>query len=638
MKDKKFIYGSILVCVFLLTMGLTYAYFSLTVSGNDVAETINVSATKLELKYTDGKEVRSSDIEPGWTTTKTITVVNTGNDEAYYTLGWQKLYNDIQKNELVIRSTCTSSGVTGGSCDNTDNVVVPQTTEVSAGSNKVIYPYKEATAILPGETHTYTITIEFINYTDKHQNYNQGKKFYGVLGIVPAYNTYNLTLNISNADGTPIANSEVTLHSNPMIGTTDSNGNVTFNNVELGDHTLTVINNNKTISTAIKLTGGTNDIVQTDGKYNVKIKKENITLNVKLSDSNINNFYVKGKRRCLADEGATSFVDGQYTYTYSNNEWGVKLTDATSTDPVTTEFCYMVNDKYVTNMSGMFWGSQATSLDLSSFDTSKVNYMDTMFYDSQATSLDLSSFDTSNVTNMSGMFSNSPATSLDLSSFDTSNVTDMSYMFSGSQATSLDLSSFDTSNVTAMSGMFFESQATSLKGLNRFDTSKVTNMSSMFSGSKATSLDLSSFDTSKVTDMSGMFFESKATSLKGLNRFDTSKVNYMYTMFSGSKATSLDLSSFDTSKVTNMSGMFSNSQATSLDLSGFDTSSVTDMSGMFFGSQATSIDLSSFDTSNVNDMSGIFTSSKVTSGYARNQVEADKFNNEAGKTIFTVKK
>ena len=84
--------------------------------------------------------------------------------------------------------------------------------------------------------------------------------------------------------------------------------------------------------------------------------------------------------------------------------------------------------------------------------------------------------------------------------------------------------------------------------------------------------------------------------------------------------------------------MFSNSQATSLDLSGFDTSSVTDMSGMFFGSQATSIDLSSFDTSNVNDMSGIFTSSKVTSGYARNQVEADKFNNEAGKTIFTVKK
>ena len=56
MKDKKLIFASVLVAVFLLTVGLTYSYFSLTVSGNDVAETINVNTTKLELKYTDGKE------------------------------------------------------------------------------------------------------------------------------------------------------------------------------------------------------------------------------------------------------------------------------------------------------------------------------------------------------------------------------------------------------------------------------------------------------------------------------------------------------------------------------------------------------------------------------------------------------
>ena len=194
MKDKKFLFASVMVAVFLLTMGLTYAYFSLTVSGNDVAETINVDTTKLELKYTDGKEVKATNIEPGWTMTKTITVENKGSEEAYYTLGWQKLFNEIQKEELVIRSECTSSGVTGGSCDNTDNVVVPQTAEVTAETNKVLYPYKEAALILPGETHTYTVTIEFINYTNKPQNYNQGKKFYGVLGIVPAYNTYNLHL------------------------------------------------------------------------------------------------------------------------------------------------------------------------------------------------------------------------------------------------------------------------------------------------------------------------------------------------------------------------------------------------------------------------------------------------------------
>ena len=37
MKDKKIIFVSALVAIFLLTVGLTYAYFSLTISGNDLA-------------------------------------------------------------------------------------------------------------------------------------------------------------------------------------------------------------------------------------------------------------------------------------------------------------------------------------------------------------------------------------------------------------------------------------------------------------------------------------------------------------------------------------------------------------------------------------------------------------------------
>ena len=53
MKDRKFVFASVLIGIFLLTVGLTYAYFSLTVSGNDVAETINLNTTTLELKYTD---------------------------------------------------------------------------------------------------------------------------------------------------------------------------------------------------------------------------------------------------------------------------------------------------------------------------------------------------------------------------------------------------------------------------------------------------------------------------------------------------------------------------------------------------------------------------------------------------------
>ena len=118
------------------------------------------------------------------------------------------------------------------------------------------------------------ITFTF-KETGSVQNYNQGKSFYGVLGLVEAYNKYSLTLNIKNIDGNPLANKDVTLHSTPMSGTTNENGTVVFNNVELGNHTLSVIDNDITITTNIGITGGKNDVVKIDDRYKIKPKNEN---------------------------------------------------------------------------------------------------------------------------------------------------------------------------------------------------------------------------------------------------------------------------------------------------------------------------------------------------------------------------
>lgn len=145
--------------------------------------------------------------------------------------------------------------------------------------------------------------------------------------------------------------------------------------------------------------------------------------------------------------------------------------------------------------------------------------------------------------------------------------------------------------------MFYDSPVKGVASNNP----NVTNMRSMFLRSKATTLDLRHLDTSKVTDMREMFRNSQTTEIIGLDKFDTSNVTNMREMFYGSEATTLDLSSFDTSNVTNMSSMFYYSQAKTLDLSSFDTSKVTDMSYMFYNSQA-------------------------TTGYARTQSDADRFN------------
>ena len=315
------------------------------------------------------------------------------------------------------------------------------------------------------------------------------------------------------------------------------------------------------------------------------------------------------------------YVNGQYTYAYkqrgnyassviawnniNNNGWGVQLTDKASTDAVTSKLCTYINNKPITSVSYMFSNSQATTLDLSDFDTSKVTDMTSMFYRSQTELLNLSNFDTSKVTSMSGMFSDSQATTIKgLENFNTSNVTDMCDMFAGTKVRTLNLSKFDTSKVTNMSGMFADTSLTSLN-VSNFNTSKVTDMSCMFVGGKFTILDLSNFDTSNVDNMGGMFIDSQVKTLD-LSNFDTSNVTEMWRMFDGAQATKIVLSSFNTSNVTNMYQMFSKSHVNNLDLSNFNTSKVIDMNRMFWSTYATTIDVSSFDTSKVTDMNSMF--------------------------------
>jgi len=142
-----------------------------------------------------------------------------------------------------------------------------------------------------------------------------------------------------------------------------------------------------------------------------------------------------------------------------------------------------------------------------------------------------------------------------------------------------------------------------------------------------------------VTSYANMFNSDTGKLVEGVVSYNKNIITTSR-MFYSSQATSLDLSNFDTSSVTAMNEMFRDSKATSLDVSNFDTSNVTSMSSMFQGSQATSLDLSSFDTSEVTSIDRMFQSSSATTGYARTQADADKFNASSYKPsalVFVVK-
>ena len=309
---------------------------------------------------------------------------------------------------------------------------------------------------------------------------------------------------------------------------------------------------------------------------------------------------------------------------------------------------------------------------------------------------------TSEVEVMNGMFSGSPnLTSIDVSHFDTRKVEEMNRMFAWTNFTVLDLSSFNTANVADMSEMFRESSLLHTVAVgDGWSTENVQSDDDMFRGCtsivgcKGTTYspgdygsefahvdggeddpgyfvdsyflygpyavfrwndgtlvfyhdgqrylysrryntyslnwpagdepywyqdddhcDItrvvfhSSFATARPTSTSKWFLEMEnLETITGMQYLNTSEVTDMSSMFEDCcTLTSLDVSHFDTQNVTNMRYMFNAcSELTSLDVSGFDTHNVTNMSHMFGVGNATTLDVSGFDTRKVTDMSGMF--------------------------------
>lgn len=199
---------------------------------------------------------------------------------------------------------------------------------------------------------------------------------------------------------------------------------------------------------------------------------------------------------------------------------------------------------------------------------------------------------TQHLTNMAGMFEGSESapftiTGLDLNDYDTSEVTDMSRLFVGLDVEELNVSSFDTRNVEKMVGMFKNVKAKKIIFGDKFDTSKVYAMGGMFRDSKVAALNLSGFNTANV----GKIPEN--TSLD-------SDEEGMKAMFSGCESlTTLDLSSFNTTSVTTMENMFSGCTGLEDIIFGndFNIKGITydGISGMFRDcSSLTNIDFSTF--------------------------------------------
>ena len=172
-RKNKLLFSICLGIIFIISVSTSYAYFNTIITNKDVKDQVVTTGT-LSLRYVDGAEIVMNNIKPGQTITKTVYVANTGTLDASYNLVWQELTNEIINNEMLVEGTCTRLNSTteeaDGTCEGVDSSAIAETI------------IKKKIIIEPNIIHKYDLIITFKDTNDE-QNYNQGKKFSGVLGV-----------------------------------------------------------------------------------------------------------------------------------------------------------------------------------------------------------------------------------------------------------------------------------------------------------------------------------------------------------------------------------------------------------------------------------------------------------------------
>ena len=159
-------------------IGATFAWFSITVTGNEnPSDIVITSGTLGQVSFVDGTNIEIQNLMPGVFTTKTFTVSQT-DPSATGKIAYNIVLN-VKANTLTpnangqfVHSLKSSGNTNGGRLATITDPTVP-TQSMIIGSG-VIEGY---------EVHTYEYTIG-LNNVNEDQNAAQGKQFSGYLSVV----------------------------------------------------------------------------------------------------------------------------------------------------------------------------------------------------------------------------------------------------------------------------------------------------------------------------------------------------------------------------------------------------------------------------------------------------------------------
>ena len=162
----------VIVSLLVVVLSVSLAYFTAQIIGK--GKTVDVSSANLQIVFTDSDgALTETDIEPGWSATKTFTIKNDTKTEYKYNIVIKDLLNTFVTNGyLKYKITSTNNGY-----NMTEFKDIPKS---SAPKDKVL---AYSVSIPVGVTQSYTIEFKYANDESVDQSDDMGKKLSGTLFI-----------------------------------------------------------------------------------------------------------------------------------------------------------------------------------------------------------------------------------------------------------------------------------------------------------------------------------------------------------------------------------------------------------------------------------------------------------------------
>ena len=372
MKSKNNLIILSLITIISFIVGVSYAYFTTIVIGNDTASSNKAASGSLKLDYYGNDYLDISNMQPGDSSSFNFSVTNTGSlPITSYQVNFSNVINTFAvRSELVYEIECVSSDAVN--CLGKSETEIPNTEGLALTQ----------TSIAPGTSHDYTLTVSFLEM-GYLQDYNQEKNLF-----------FKITIELLEVMPDTLVAVERTRYGYPFGYFWDYTPNIT----------------------SITFDDVINIPALAFESWDVSTKKNGNIMAYIIDDGlgyDTFELHIQSNGDILANPDSRFYFQWFYNITQINN-------------------FDLFKTHLVTDMSQMFaYCYSLTSLDLSSFDTGNVISMEGMFVGSASLiSLDLSSFDTSKVTTMESMFSNcDDLVTLNMSTLDISSVESMQTMF-----------------------------------------------------------------------------------------------------------------------------------------------------------------------------------------------------------------